>query len=774
MKHYCCSIAGGKAAETAALQDAPRISATNSPRASVLKCGGSTPLFTWKLTLLILMLANAMASAQSSNLTSLLQQGLLEEQANGNLNAAIADYKSLAEEFDKNRQLAATAAFRLGECYRAQGKTNEAVAQYQRILREFPDEQTLANMSRQNLMGLGVALSQAAVAPKTELANGEDKEIQRIQQMMQNSPDLVDKGELDHAANSGELRVTAFILDHGADVNGSDNGGPPLCQAVDGGQKAMVELLLSRGADVNARARDGSGATALLKATANGYQAVVEVLLAHKADVNAHYTGMNSFTPLHIAARRGDSNLIKAFLDAGANPNSVDADGQTPLGQAIESGHLEIAKALLAAKADPNRFTKRSPLMIAIHQKDADAVELLLTAGANPNTASDGQWTPGYGNHTTVTPLWLAINSDQIPMVKLLLEFKVDADGMPLFGAIFNPGILAMLLDAGAKADYRAPSGRTPLLWASMSGISPRPLPDRKVFELLLDHHADPNARDNEGETPLSLVSRSKDTNAPQIAALLRQYGAVENPANWDRIEVNRLSGLDPFVVFRKGSNDWNHFTLLETILDYYETGFKYRSLGSPGMESSIFDHQIPGGLPLPKPRENTMPFPDLTHVVIVRPSHDSTNLTRITVNFGDSPNVVETSKDVSLEFGDMVEIPQRDHSLGDSPWRLTDNQISSMTDYLHGTAHLVTRDQKADLPLDPYGNASCIEPVLGQPEARRLLLTSSDLSHVKVTRHDSKSGKESEWIVDCTTSQPADAQIRLRDGDVIDVPEKQ
>ena len=75
---------------------------------------------------MILLLAAAVVQAQTNNLTALLQQGLFEEQANRNLDAAIADYQSLAPQFDKDRQLAATAVFRLGECYRMQGKTNEA------------------------------------------------------------------------------------------------------------------------------------------------------------------------------------------------------------------------------------------------------------------------------------------------------------------------------------------------------------------------------------------------------------------------------------------------------------------------------------------------------------------------------------------------------------------------------------------------------------------------------------------------------------------------
>src|SRR5580658_8688968 len=116
-----------------------------------------------KLCLLFLALAVTLTRAQTNDLTSLLQQGLMEEQANRNLDAAITDYQALATQFDKNRQIAATAIFRLGECYRMQGRTNEAGAQYQRILDDFSDQQTLATMSRQDLAGMNMAPVNKAV-----------------------------------------------------------------------------------------------------------------------------------------------------------------------------------------------------------------------------------------------------------------------------------------------------------------------------------------------------------------------------------------------------------------------------------------------------------------------------------------------------------------------------------------------------------------------------------------------------------------------------------
>jgi len=117
-----------------------------------------------KLGILIGLLAWGAARAQTNDLTALLQQGLFEEQASRNLNAAITDYQALAAKFDQDRQLAATAVFRLGECYRAQGRTNEAAAQYQRILHDFSDQPTLATLSQQNLAGMGAGATGFAPA----------------------------------------------------------------------------------------------------------------------------------------------------------------------------------------------------------------------------------------------------------------------------------------------------------------------------------------------------------------------------------------------------------------------------------------------------------------------------------------------------------------------------------------------------------------------------------------------------------------------------------
>src|SRR5260221_421604 len=95
---------------------------------------------------LVLLIIPGAALAATNDISVSLSKGLFEEEANHNLGAAIQLYQSVIDRFDTDRKLAATAVFRLGECYRKQGSTNEAKAQYRRILQDFADQNQLVTL----------------------------------------------------------------------------------------------------------------------------------------------------------------------------------------------------------------------------------------------------------------------------------------------------------------------------------------------------------------------------------------------------------------------------------------------------------------------------------------------------------------------------------------------------------------------------------------------------------------------------------------------------
>jgi len=82
---------------------------------------------------------------------SMLSRGIVEEESKQNLDGAIQAYQAVLAQFDEERKIAATALFRLAECYRKLGKNDQAIAAYRRVTQEFRDQSKLVEQSRNHL-----------------------------------------------------------------------------------------------------------------------------------------------------------------------------------------------------------------------------------------------------------------------------------------------------------------------------------------------------------------------------------------------------------------------------------------------------------------------------------------------------------------------------------------------------------------------------------------------------------------------------------------------
>ena len=101
----------------------------------------------------------------------------------------------------------------------------------------------------------------------------------------------------------------------------------------------ICELLIKRGADVEARSLDG--ASPLMMAASLGSLAAVEMLLNKRARVDqADHLGR---TPLMGAADRGDEAIVLALLEAGANPEAQNHKGLTAIAVAQKRNRHELA-----------------------------------------------------------------------------------------------------------------------------------------------------------------------------------------------------------------------------------------------------------------------------------------------------------------------------------------------------------------------------------------------------------------------------------------------
>jgi ankyrin repeat protein len=156
----------------------------------------------------------------------------------------------------------------------------------------------------------------------------------------------------------------------------------PIADAASKGNKAEIERLLKRGADVNAQQADG--ATALQWAAYRGDAKLAELLL--KAGAKPGLANHNGATPLWLAAARGDAAVIEALLKGGADANEQLPLGRRPLMLAARSGNTDAVRALLEHGADVNATeTERgtTALMQAADQGHADVLKELIQHGAN-------------------------------------------------------------------------------------------------------------------------------------------------------------------------------------------------------------------------------------------------------------------------------------------------------------------------------------------------------------------------------------------------------
>jgi cytohesin len=153
------------------------------------------------------------------------------------------------------------------------------------------------------------------------------------------------------AVGSGNTRIVRALLEHGADVHvtfeGPLSGYTPLLIAATAAGPEIVEALLARGADGNARGVDGM--TALMLAARSGAPGNVQLLIERGADVNAR--GAEGFAPLTFAAWSGAAGSVQLLIEHGADVNARTAYGHTALKLARSKHRSEVVRLLEKAGA---------------------------------------------------------------------------------------------------------------------------------------------------------------------------------------------------------------------------------------------------------------------------------------------------------------------------------------------------------------------------------------------------------------------------------------
>ncbi|XP_055945198.1 uncharacterized protein LOC129975930 [Argiope bruennichi] len=180
------------------------------------------------------------------------------------------------------------------------------------------------------------------------------------------------------ASGKGHMNLVITLLDKISVNFRSDLKFTPLHYAARGGHADVVQLLISKGAEVDAKTL--KGATPLHLAAEKGHNTVVEILLQYGADINA--TDFNGFTALCFAVKGGFLATSKFLLEREMVVDSVKNYIWDPLDFVVEIRRyfLRISKPLLGKDkiADGIKNSSYKPLILAAQFGHYELVEILL------------------------------------------------------------------------------------------------------------------------------------------------------------------------------------------------------------------------------------------------------------------------------------------------------------------------------------------------------------------------------------------------------------
>ena len=402
---------------------------------------------------------------------------------------------------------------------------------------------------------------------------------------------------LHEAAESGDLARTRALIAAGADLEATTRLGAytPLHLAAAAGQGETVRALLDAGADPNATTATGD-VMALHFAAAAGSVEAVRALLDAGASVDARES-QSGQTPLIFAVAKNRTEAVRALLDAGADVEAATFVVAVPDLQSSSSASSRVRSQVLdslaeAAGLDPVVF-RPTPAQLELAVRRANEVEPAarrapteIEEESDPDVGDGGG--SGYGalvgHQGGLTPLLHAAREGHAEAVELLLGAGADIDRASL-GDHTTPTLMAvinghfdlalLLLSRGADPNRASDAGATPLYAAINTHWAPKArYPQQQaytqqvadyldVMRALLEAGADPNPRldkhlwymgytfdqldvDTRGSTPFWRAAYATDVVAME---LLVEFGAdptISTMARAPRVREGAAPQADP------------------------------------------------------------------------------------------------------------------------------------------------------------------------------------------------------------------------------------
>ena len=324
------------------------------------------------------------------------------------------------------------------------------------------------------------------------------------------------------------LFLTLFVLVPSRAAVASPGPDQALFRAIEAGDALGAATLLRQGASPNTfsvpqGAKSGGKAGPLHMAALKGNTALVRLLLENGAKVDLPTPGQGS-TPLFFAA---SAEVAALLLDTGASPKARNTKGQMPLHAALKAGREPVARLLVERGAPLNVPDEKGwkPLYAAAVLPTRDLYDLMVQKGAPVDLVG-------------------AAMAGDVAGMKALLAGGQDTEAANESGATLlhvvaslgRPEAARLLLERGANPARATGSGNTPLHFSGLV-LYPgsRALRDAKpaevaaVAELLLAKGAPVDAPNKNSETPLTIAACF---GPKELVRTLLQHGASPWAAN--------------------------------------------------------------------------------------------------------------------------------------------------------------------------------------------------------------------------------------------------
>jgi ankyrin repeat protein len=344
------------------------------------------------------------------------------------------------------------------------------------------------------------------------------------------------------AATMRSLLDASPELLHAGDLRSNQ----PIHWAVMTRQINIIDDLLGRGADINARRSEGARPIQLTNGDYHyrGWDRVPKDTSPTPRAVYEHLRARGAHCDICTAAWFGDLERVRALCDQDPSLANRPSDyvtyyacSGTPLRNAAAGGHIKIVKLLLERGADPNLpeegiAPRGHALHSAVCRGHVEIVKLLLEHGAYPNVEIE----------SSADTLTMAIERDP-QMVELLCshgaarnvhllahygDVRTAAAAFAANPALANdPDALNNAAGQGHEAFVRLMLRYQPDLAKRVSGDAKT----RELSEFLFARGANPNRPDWLGITPLHEFATRGDV---EKAALFLDHGANLHAADED------------------------------------------------------------------------------------------------------------------------------------------------------------------------------------------------------------------------------------------------